>query len=376
MDRRRGERRVAPAWPVVLAFVLAIGASPAAPAAPGFESRGRVTGVDPGRKTVTLEHAGIPGLLPAALSEFPVAEVSLIRSVRTGDRVRFTLAAPDETHGLLTIASLAPEASASGGWLERLVPLVIAALALLALGAVIAVGVVLWRTTQSLHRRVIELNHEMGKLQGLVSDTQDGVRQMARALEDTAATLRVGYLRDVRRRMSGAPPASAIGAGGALPAGEPGNTLVVVQRGRGELYQAVESGTVGTGLLGDLGPPPDRASDGRAAAGQPRAAPDRAPGGAAGDLDAPRVPARPGRDDGGPRAACGRIAPQAASAARRADPRASRRSAAHPPDLAERGARPQPGDRSRDPPGRPVAEPGGGEAEQDRAPGDPELPGV
>ena len=248
MDRRhRVARRVPPAWPVVLVLVLAIGVSPAVPAAPGFESHGRVTGVDRGRNTVTLEHTGIPGLLPAARSEFPVAEVSLIRSVRTGDRVRFTLAAPDETHGLLTIASLAPEASVSGGWLDRLVPIVTAALLLLALGAVIAVGVVLWRTTQSLHRRVIELDHEMGTLQGLVTDTQDGVRQMARALEDTAATLRVGYLRDLRRRMSGAPPSSAAGSAGALPAGEPGSTLVVVQRGRGELYRAVESGTVGPG---------------------------------------------------------------------------------------------------------------------------------
>jgi Cu/Ag efflux protein CusF len=235
------------AWSAALALVLTVSASLAAPAGPGFESRGRVTGVDAGRNTVTLEHAGIPGLLPAAQSEFPVAEVSLIRQIRTGDRVRFTLAAPHESHGLLTIASVTPDPAAGDGWLDRLVPLVTAALLLVALGAIVGVGVMLWRTTQSLHRRVMELDRELGAIQGLVTDTLDGVRQMARALEDTVTTLRVGYLRDVRRRLSGAAPASAAGAGGALLAGEPGNTLVVVQRGRGELYHAVESGAVGPG---------------------------------------------------------------------------------------------------------------------------------
>ena len=211
----------APAWPVALALGLWASAPPPG-GRPGFEGQGRVTGVDPGRNTVTLEHGGIPGLFPAARSEFPVAEVSLIRSVRPGDRVRFTLAAPDETHGLLTIASLAPEPSAGAGWLDRLLPIVAAALLLLAVGAVIAVGVVLWRTVQSLHRRVIALDHEAGMLRGLVTETQDGVRQMARALEDTATTLRVGYLRDLRRRMGGAPPSGAPEATGALSPGEPG----------------------------------------------------------------------------------------------------------------------------------------------------------
>jgi hypothetical protein len=244
---RRDELRGRPGWPVVVVLVLALGVTAAAPADPGFEGQGRVTGVDPGRNTVTLDHGGIPGLFPAARSEFPVAEASLIRSVRLGDRVRFTLAAPDETHGLLTIASLAPEPSTRVGWLDRLLPIVAAALFLLAVGAVIVVGVMLWRTLQTLHRRVVALDHEAGMLRGLVTETQDGVRQMARALEDTATTLRVGYLRDVRRRMDGAPPSSAAGPTGALSPGAVANALVVVQRGRGDLYHAVESGAVGPG---------------------------------------------------------------------------------------------------------------------------------
>lgn len=232
---------------MALALGLCLGATGAVLANAAFEGQGRVTGVDPGRNTVTLDHGGIPGLFPAARSEFPVAEVSVLRSVRPGDRVRFTLAAPDETHGLLTIASLAPEPSTSAGWLDRLLLSVTTVLALAALGAAIAVGVVLWRSLQILHRRVVALDHEAGTLRGLVSETQDGVRQMARALEDTATTLRVGYLRDLRHRLGGAPPARAGGPAGAPSPGELASALVVVQRGRGDLYHAVESGAVGPG---------------------------------------------------------------------------------------------------------------------------------
>jgi Cu/Ag efflux protein CusF len=241
MDYRRRGRS---GWPMALALMLLLGAGGPAPASSGFEGQGRVTGVDTGRNTVTLDHGGVPGLFPAARSEFPVAEVSLLRSVRPGDSVRFTLAAPDETHGLLTIASLAPEAPVGGGWLDRLLPIVAGTLALLALGAVVAAGVLLWRQLEILHRRVVALDHEVGMLRGLLGETQDGVRQMARALEETATTLRVGYLRTLRQRLGGASTAGAVGA---LSAGELAGALVVVQRGRGELYHAVESGAVGPG---------------------------------------------------------------------------------------------------------------------------------
>jgi hypothetical protein len=230
-------------------LVLALGLCATAPVAggPSFEGQGRVTGVDPGRNTVTLEHGGIPGLLPAGRSEFPVSGVGVTRVVRPGDRVRFTLAAADESHGLLTIVSLAPESSTNVGWLDRLLAIVAAALALLTLVAAVAVGVVLWRNLQVLQRRVIALDHEAGMLRGLVTDTQDGVRQIARALEDTATTLRVGYVRDLRRRLGPTSPPATPGASSGRSPVEPAGALVVVQRGRGELFQAVESGAVGPG---------------------------------------------------------------------------------------------------------------------------------
>ena len=238
--RSPGRRR----WHIAVLLGLGLAVTGPAEAVITFEAHGRVTAVDPTRNAVTLEHGGIPGLLPAARSEFPVASGAVLRGVRAGDRVRFTLAATDESHGLLTVATLAPVAAASGWGLDRILVIVAIVLALLALAATGGGGVVLWRTLRVLHRRVIALDHEAGMLRGLVTDTQDGVSQIARALEETATTLRVGYVRDLRRRLGAAAPA---GTSEIRAAGEPVSALVVVQRGRGELYQAVESGSVGPG---------------------------------------------------------------------------------------------------------------------------------
>ena len=195
---------------------------------------------------MTIEHGGIPGLLPAARSEFPVQGV--VQGVRAGDRVRFTLGAVDESHGLLTVLSLTPESAAGAGWLDRLLVGAAAALALLALAATAAVGVLLWRELRSLQRRTVALDHEVGMLRGLVSDTQDGVHQIARALDEAATALRVGYVQQLRRRLvPGAAPATTETAG-AQAAGEATGALVVVQRGRGDVYSAVAGGAAGPGL--------------------------------------------------------------------------------------------------------------------------------
>jgi len=232
---------------VALALALGLGAAGPALAGASFEGQGRITAVDPGRSTVTIEHGGIPGLLPAGRSEFSVAGAGVMRDVHPGDRVRFTLAVAEESHGMLTVASLAPEASTNVGGSDRLLAIVAAALALLTLVVAVAVGVVLWRTLQVLHRRVVALDHEAGMLRDLVDATQDGVRQIGRALEDAATTLRVGYIRELRQRLVVASPAAAAGVSGGRAPVEPGGALVVVQRGRADLFHAVESGAVGPG---------------------------------------------------------------------------------------------------------------------------------
>lgn len=236
------------AWSVALALALSLWVAGPAGAGPSFDGQGRITAVDPGRGTVTVDHGGIAGLLPATQSEFPVQSAGLVDGVRPGDRVRFTLSAGDESHGLLTITSLTAESPARTGWFDRVVMSIVAVLALLTLAAVAAVGLLLWRQLQSLHRRVVALDHEAGMLRGLVTDTQDGVRQIARALDEAATALRVGYVQELRRRLvPGAAPASTETTGDTAP-GETVAGLIVVQRGRGELYRAVQGGAAGPGL--------------------------------------------------------------------------------------------------------------------------------
>lgn len=230
-------------WISVLVLVLGLGLGGPVSAATTFAADGRVVAVDLVRSAVTLEHGEIPGLLPAARSEFPVASSGLLAGVRAGERVRFTLTAADESHGLLTVASLAPEAS-GGAAGDRFVAIVAAILALLALLTSVAIALLVWRSLQRLHRRVVALDHETGMLRGGVTETQDGVRQIARALEEAATTFRVGYVRDLRRRLA---TAATSAASEARAASGVDSALVVVQRGQGELYRAVESGAVGPG---------------------------------------------------------------------------------------------------------------------------------
>ncbi len=247
MDSRR-RWRVGPALRIALGLALCLWAAGPAGAGPSFDGQGRIIAVDPGRSTVTIEHGGIPGLLPAAQSEFPVQSAGVVQGVRPGDRVRFTLGAVDEAHGLLTVLSLTPESAAGTGWLDRLLVSAAAALALLTLAAMAMVGVLLWRELRSLQRRVVALDHEVGMLRSLGTDTQDGVRQIARALDEAATALRVGYVQQLRRRLvPGSSPATTETAGD-KESGEAAGALVVVQRGRGDLYRAVEGGVAGPGL--------------------------------------------------------------------------------------------------------------------------------
>ena len=56
-----------------------------------FEGEGRVLAVDEAKGAVSLDHGPIPGLMPAMRMEFPVAQVELLRGLRVGDLVRFSL---------------------------------------------------------------------------------------------------------------------------------------------------------------------------------------------------------------------------------------------------------------------------------------------
>jgi thiol-disulfide isomerase/thioredoxin len=56
-----------------------------------FEGEGRVVAVDEAKSTVTLDHGPIPGLMGRMRMEFPVREAGLLKELKVGDVVRFSL---------------------------------------------------------------------------------------------------------------------------------------------------------------------------------------------------------------------------------------------------------------------------------------------
>jgi Cu/Ag efflux protein CusF len=223
---------------------LWLGLAAAAPAS--FDGHGRVVAVDPASGTVTLDHAAIPGLLPATRSRFPVSPPGVLAQLRAGERVRFLLAASEESHGLLTVSSLLPEAAADRTWVGLLVP-VLSGVAAVAAVVAAALAVALWRDLRALHRRVVALDHEAGMVRRVLGEVQDDSRQVAGALDQIAHTLLVGYIQDLKRRLTGiARPGGdpATGRSG----GEPAPRLVIVQRGRTDVLRVMEENAAGPGI--------------------------------------------------------------------------------------------------------------------------------
>jgi Cu/Ag efflux protein CusF len=240
-----GCRRIA--GRALVAAVAALWSVAATAAGPAWNGQGRVVAVDAAQGTVVLDHGGIPGLLPAAQAQFPVERPELLRGVLPGDRVRFTLVAGDDTHGLLRLASLAAEQEGGGSsWFAFLLGVALA-LALGALGALLALALALRRSLGVLHRRLAALDQEAGMLRRLGGETQDAVRQIGHALDEIGATVLVAYVRELRRRLPGSgrdlgpPPAPRT-------ASPPPPAVVVVQRGRTEVFRALADGAADTSL--------------------------------------------------------------------------------------------------------------------------------
>jgi len=77
---------------LVTLLALILSAAPAE-AQQRFEGEGRIVAVDEAKPAVTLDHGPIPGLMPPMRMQFPVQEVGLLRGVKVGDVVRFSLQA-------------------------------------------------------------------------------------------------------------------------------------------------------------------------------------------------------------------------------------------------------------------------------------------
>jgi protein SCO1/2 len=69
-----------------------------------YDVKGTVTALDRGKKTVTLDHEDIPGLMKAMKMDFAVEEATLLDSVAVGDAVTGKLKADGGKYVVTTLA--------------------------------------------------------------------------------------------------------------------------------------------------------------------------------------------------------------------------------------------------------------------------------
>jgi hypothetical protein len=80
--------------------------APALRAEAPVSGEGRVVAIDRSRGWITVEHGPIEDLFVAGQTDFPVPAGDVLEGVRIDDRVAFTLAAPREGHGELSISEI------------------------------------------------------------------------------------------------------------------------------------------------------------------------------------------------------------------------------------------------------------------------------
>jgi Cu/Ag efflux protein CusF len=162
-----------------------------------FEGEGRVVGVDLKAETITLAHSGVPDMMPAGVTEFPLDPSARVEGIRVGDVVRFVLDANVGSHGLLRVAQLELEGPSGDQWsrLKRSLPDSLLLLGMLSAVLLVLIGArayawrnrrVLWRTLQTIVSGQDEL--------------RQSIRLLVNALEGIAGVLQHGYLSEARRR--------------------------------------------------------------------------------------------------------------------------------------------------------------------------------
>jgi protein SCO1/2 len=90
---KKGERHMIPlrwlcAPLLAVPFVLTgCNKGPDTPKDKLYDVKGKVVTVDPGKKTVTLDHEDIPGLMKAMEMKFSVEDAKVLEGINTGDQV-------------------------------------------------------------------------------------------------------------------------------------------------------------------------------------------------------------------------------------------------------------------------------------------------
>jgi hypothetical protein len=205
---------------------------------PGFRGEGSVVALNARDGMIVLDYDAIPGLAATAQTEFPVAEASLLRRVRLGDRVTFTLTPESERHGMLTVTALQ---AVEAGPLERVGQEGAAEWPrLLPLALVLLLGVLILQAERT--RRTIRRQTE--QIRSVLTDQQQLARQaLARAepVEQVLLALVTRFHADIRRLSKGvllfveerAPERPKSNGAEALP-------LVVVGRGQANTYRVLQ----------------------------------------------------------------------------------------------------------------------------------------
>lgn len=70
------------------------------PAEKEYDIKGKVTAVAPDKKTVTLDHEEIPGLMKAMEMKYAVEDTKLLEGINAGDSVQGKLRAKDGNYTL------------------------------------------------------------------------------------------------------------------------------------------------------------------------------------------------------------------------------------------------------------------------------------
>ena len=205
----------------------------------GLDGEGRVVVVDVAKGTMTLDHGPISDLMPAGRTEFSVEQAHLLRTVRAGDAVRFSLVIDPESHGRLSLSSLtATPASGDGrpfGGVRLADALPWAALLLS-----MALLIVVWREGHHLRHALRDARKDFLNSWSRQEDIHQDLRAVVHALAEIARTVGDRYRRDLGRRIAAVQGASGMNVveDGAASIGP--RRLCIVRHGRTDLFRTLQ----------------------------------------------------------------------------------------------------------------------------------------
>jgi Cu/Ag efflux protein CusF len=238
-------------WPsrrlLSAALVLAIHAA-GGPAAgqTRFDGEGRVVAVDEARGIVTLDHGPIQDVFPAGRTEFPVPDPAVLRQVRVGDTVGFSVRV-SEADGRLALSTLVarrPVPPLAPSVPARRIEDFLVWVSVLVWTAALALAV--WLQGRRQQRAMDQVTREVRALATRAARTADDVEAVATVLGQMVEALRDGWAPAIRRRAEAAQ--ALVRGADATGDGDPRH-VVVVRRGNIALFRALQDRLQAAGTI-------------------------------------------------------------------------------------------------------------------------------